>query len=95
MEIKDALNARNKINLRAKITAIGEPRMVNMKAGGSIDVRDCTLTDDTGKIKLTLWGDECTKFNVGDEIEIANGYTNFFKGEVSLSKGKFGSLTKI
>lgn len=94
MEIKDALN-RNKIDLTAKIISIGEPRTVNMKRGGTIDVRDAMLEDPTGKIKLSLWGEDCQKFAVGDSVKIENGYTNFFKGEVSLGTGKFGSLTKV
>ena len=31
----------------------------------------------------------------GDRIKIENGYTNEFKGEVQLGKGKFGKLEKI
>jgi len=31
-------------------------------------------------------------FTDGDKIVISNGYTNEFKGEVSLTKGKFGKM---
>ena len=43
-------------------------------------------------VKLTLWGDDIKAVNVGDTIVITNGYTNSFKDEVSLTKGKFGKM---
>lgn len=95
MEIKDALNARNKIDLKAKIISLSEPRVVNMKGGGTIDVKDAMIEDSTGKMKLTLWGEDCQKFAVNDNVEITNGYTNTFKGDVSLGTGKYGSITKV
>ena len=44
------------------------------------------------QMKLTLWGDDIKSVNVGDTVRITNGYTNEFKGEVSLTKGKFGQM---
>jgi replication factor A1 len=41
---------------------------------------------------LTLWGDDIPKVKPGATIEILNGFTNTFKGQVSLTKGKFGQL---
>ena len=43
-------------------------------------------------MKLTLRGDDIKAVNVGDVVVITNGYTNEFKGEVSLTKGKFGQM---
>jgi len=50
------------------------------------------LVDDAGEIKLTLWGDDIPKISDGSKVKITNGYTNTFKGEVSLTKGKYGEL---
>ena len=44
------------------------------------------------QMKLTLWGDDIKAVNPGDIVVITNGYTNEFKGEVSLTKGKFGQM---
>ena len=66
------------------------------KAGGTIDVCDAYLVDDQGgEIKLTLWGDDIPKVKDGDRVKITNGYTNSFKGEVSLTKGKFGQMEVV
>ncbi len=90
--ISQVQNMRDKINTKGTVKSKGEVRNVNMRAGGTIDVCDAILSDDSGEIKLTLWGEDIGKVNEGDTIVIKNGYTNSFKGEVSLTKGKFGEM---
>ncbi len=87
-----AKNMRTGINLQGTVERKGEPRTVNMKSGGPIDVCDAYLVDSEGEIKLTLWGDDIQKVKDGDVVKITNGYTNTFKGDVSLTKGKFGQM---
>ena len=87
-----AKNMRNGIDLEGTVERKGETRTVNKKAGGTIDVCDAYLVDESGEIKLTLWGDDIAKISDGSKVKITNGYTNTFKGEVSLTKGKYGQL---
>lgn len=88
-----AKNMRSGINIEGTVERKGQPRTVNMKSGGTIQVCDAFLIDETGgEIKLTLWGDEVDKIQEGTKIKIENGYTTSFKGDVSLTKGKFGKL---
>ena len=61
----------------------------------TVDVANAYLVDDSGEIKLTLWADDANNIKDGDEIKIENGYTNEFKGEVQLTKGKYGKLEVI
>lgn len=90
---EQAKNMRSGVNIEGKVERKGESRTVNKKDGGTIDVCDAYLVDDQGgEIKLTLWGDDIPKINDGNRVKITNGYTNSFKGEVALTKGKFGQL---
>lgn len=93
--VEQAKNLRNGIDISATITGFGESRSVNKKDGTTISVRDAKLKDNTGEINLTLWGDDCTKFAENQIVQLKNGYSNTFKGEVSLTKGKYGSLEKV
>ena len=83
---------RSGINLKAEVKSKGDPRTVNLKTGGTVDVCDAVISDGSDDIKLTLWGDDIKAVNIGDVVVITNGYTNEFKGEVSLTKGKFGKM---
>lgn len=87
-----AAKMRSGINVAGEITKIGDRRTINLKSGGSVDVCDAVLTDAEGDITLALWGDDINKVSVGSKVSIINGYTNEFKGQVSLTKGKFGQM---
>ncbi len=88
-----AKNMRSGVNIEGKIDRKGESRTVNKRAGGTIDVCDAYLVDDSGgEIKLTLWGEDIPLVKDGDRVKVTNGYTNTFKGEVTLAKGKFGQI---
>ena len=90
---EEAKNMRSGVNIEGTVERKGESRTVNMKSGGTIDVCDAYLVDSAGgEIKLTLWGDDIPTVKDGDKLRITNGYTNSFKGEVSLTKGKFGKM---
>ncbi len=89
---EQAKNMRSGIDLEGTVERKGETRTVTKKAGGEIDVCDAYLVDDAGEIKLTLWADDIEKVSDGSKVKITNGYTNTFKGEVSLGKGKFGQI---
>ena len=95
ISIAQAKKMRSGVNTKAEVKHKGDPRTVNLKNGGTIDVCDAIITDgdtDEDQMKLTLWGDDIKAVNVGDTVVITNGYTNEFKGEVSLTKGKFGQM---
>jgi len=87
-----AAKMRSGVNVAGEITKIGDTRTVNLKNGGTINVADATLSDETGDIGLTLWGDDINLVQLGSKVKILNGFTNEFKGQVSLTKGKFGTL---
>lgn len=94
--ISDAKKMRSGVNVEAVVKSKGDARTVNLKSGGTVDVCDAIIVngDETedNQMKLTLWGDDIKAVNIGDKVVITNGYTNEFKGEVSLTKGKYGKM---
>mgnify|MGYP000288900961 CR=1 FL=1 len=93
--ISEAKKMRSGVNVEAVVKSKGDPRTVNLKSGGTVDVCDAVISNgetEDDQMKLTLWGDDIKAVNVGDKVVITNGYTNEFKGEVSLTKGKFGKM---
>lgn len=91
---EEAKQMRSGINIRGKLEGFTDTRSVNLKAGGTTTVRDASLSDEAGTIKITFWGDDCSKFQSGDTIELTNGYSSEYKGVVSLGRGKYGQLEK-
>jgi len=75
------------------ITEMGEPREVNLRAGGKARVAEAILTDETGSIKLNLWNEDIGRVKKGDRVRIENGYVTVFKGEKRLNVGRYGKLS--
>jgi replication factor A1 len=94
MKISELKAGMRNVSVTAKVDSVGEPRTVNLKSGGTNTVADAMISDETGSIKLSLWGDDIGKIQTGDRISVENGYINTFKGENSVSIGKFGKLAK-
>ncbi len=95
VDTTEAKQMRSGINIRGKLEGFTDIRQVNLKSGGQKDVRDVSLVDGAGSIKVTLWGDDCNKFQSGDTVELTNGFTSVYKDVVSLGTGKFGKLEKV
>jgi ssDNA-binding replication factor A large subunit len=95
MKISELKAGMRNLSVTGKIDSVGEPRTVNLKAGGTTTVADAIISDESGSMKLALWGDDINKVQPGDRVSVENGYINTFKGENSISVGKFGKLTKV
>jgi replication factor A1 len=95
MKISELKAGMRNVSVEAKVDSVGEPRTVNLRAGGTNTVADAIVSDESGSIKLSLWGDDINKIQAGDRISIENGYINTFKGENSINIGKFGKMAKL
>ena len=95
MNIEDAKNQKTDINVVGRIKEKGEARTVNTKYGET-QVCDCYIVDDSGRCKLTLWGDDIGKVNNGDMVSIQGAYTTEFRNERQFNvPKKNGKLEKI
>jgi replication factor A1 len=87
-----SLRANASATIEATITAISPPRDVTTSRGAS-RVADATLQDDTGTITLTLWGDDISRYSVGQKIKITDGWVKDFRGKLQISAGRSGTIT--
>ncbi len=93
MNIKDLQNGMKRVSIRAKVLEKSEPREVRSRFKDEpLKVADAIISDETGKIKLTLWNEQIDQVNTGDVVAVENGYVTSFRGEIQLNVGKFGKL---
>jgi len=91
MNIKELEPRQGNVDVIAEVME-KEPVREFEKFGKSGKVCNATVKDESGKIKLTLWNEQSDQINVGDKIQITNGYVNEWQGEKQLTSGKFGKL---
>lgn len=92
LNIRDLRDGMRRVDAEGEISEISDPRTVNLRTGGEAKVADCTLKDESGQIRLSLWDDQIDQVKLGSKVRITNGYTNSFRGEMRLNVGKFGRL---
>lgn len=92
MQIAALKSGMRNVEVQGIVTAKGEARTVNFKAGGTGKVADATIGDDSGSISLSLWNEQIEKVTVGKRVKVSGGYVNTFKGQNSVAVGKFGKL---
>ncbi len=94
MKIAELRNGDKRVSVEAKVLEKGTPRQVVSRSGTeTFTVADAVVSDDSGKMKLTLWNEQIALVNINDTIRIENGYVTSFKGEVQLNVGKYGRMT--
>jgi ssDNA-binding replication factor A large subunit len=95
MKISELKAGTSNVTIQAVVSQKDEPREVVTKYGKRLNVANIILKDDSGTIAMSLWGADINTVDVGDTIEVSNGYVNEFRGTPQLSTGKFGKIKVI
>ena len=91
---EEAKSMGSGINVQGKIEGKGEVKTMDTKYGKR-KVCNLYLTDDSGRIKVAIWGEDAEKVKDGDCISIEGGYTTTFRNEVQLNNPRNGKVEII
>ena len=95
MKIRDLSVGSARVKVEGKIINKSEPKKVRLWNGQDASVADALLEDGSGSIILSLWGEQIQMVDVGDNIQIINGYVSNFKKEKRLNLGRYGKIIKV
>ena len=95
MKISELKAGATNVELEGTITEKSETREVITKYGKRLNVANAVISDDTGSISISLWGDTIDTVNIGDKVKVTNGYVGEFRGTPQLSTGKYGRIEVI
>jgi Single-stranded DNA-binding replication protein A (RPA), large (70 kD) subunit and related ssDNA-binding proteins len=93
-KIKELTPESRRVNVLAKVLEIGEPKEINTRFGESKSVTEVVIADDTGKVKLSLWGEQASSVKDGETLHVDNGYISLVRGQMRLNVGKYGNLNE-
>jgi hypothetical protein len=82
-----------KVNLTAEVLETEKPHLIHTQYGNSVMLTEVWIGDETGKVKLCLWGEQATFPVVGDIVQIKHASVRTFREERLLTLGKLGSLS--
>jgi len=95
LKIKDLSIGSARVKVEGKVVNKSEPKTVKLWDGRDANVADAVLEDESGSIILTLWNDQIDMVNIGDKVQIINGYVSNFKKEKRLNLGRYGKIIKV
>ena len=94
MKIKELRDGMRRVDVEATVVEKAPTREVMSRYKDVVHrVANAIVSDDTGKIKLTLWNEQIEQVNVNDKVKVENGYITTFRGEMQLNVGRYGKLT--
>jgi len=94
-KIGDLKAGMKKIDLKAEVLKLSEPKMVYTRYGTTAYVSNALIKDETGSMRMSLWNQQINMVHKGDVINIKNGNVSWFSGERQLNLGRNGSLSVI
>jgi len=94
-KIKDLDAGMKKINIKARVLEIPEPKLVYTKFGTQAYVSNALLADETGTIRLSLWNKQINSVSVNDVVKIENAKVATFSGKRQLRLERSGKLSVV
>ena len=91
MKIADLKPGAENITLQAPVVQVEPPRKVVTRYGENT-LTVVQLEDGSGKIELSLWGDQGNGVAPGKTLEVSGAYVREFKGTLQLGVPRKGKV---
>jgi len=72
--------------------SLGELKAGNKKDGGTYQMQEATIKDNSSALSLQLWNDDIGKVMAGNYYFLSKAYWTEYKGKVQLSLGDYCEL---
>jgi len=72
------------VNVRGRVLSVTPSRTIQTKSGLRT-ISEAVIGDETGRVKVTLWGKHAGTLKEGEVVEITNAWTSAYKGEVQIN----------
>jgi len=95
LNIHDLKPGMSSVNIKVTVSEISEPKHVATGKGTKHEILEVQVKDETGTITMVLWDEKIIPLEVGDVLQIENGFVSSFKGEWRINVGKYGKITKL
>jgi len=82
------------VNVTVRVLEASEPKVIQTK-NGTRTISEAIVGDETGRIKLTLWGKLAGSIKPGSVVKIVNGWTTAYKGKVQLNAGSKSTVSEV
>jgi replication factor A1 len=82
------------VDIKVRVISAEPPKTIHTQRGDRT-ISEAIVGDETGRVKLTAWGQQAGKLQEGDAVELKGAWTTSFRGQVQLNIGGRGTIQKI
>lgn len=83
-----------KVSVLVRVIDPGEVRKITTKAGERT-IREATVGDESGRVRLVMWGKSIKSLKRGDVVEVSGAWTTVFRGKLQLNVGGSESVRVV
>ncbi len=93
IKVMDLKPGMNNLDVVVRVIESEEPKVINTRSGQRT-ISEAMVGDDTGRVKLTLWGKAAGEVKEGQVVEIKGAWTTAYRGKVQLNIGGKGNINE-
>jgi len=82
------------VSVKVRVLESGEQKVINTRSGQRT-ISEAIVGDESGRVKLTLWGQLAGQLKQGQVVKIVNAWTTVYKGEVQLNAGSKSKIENL
>ena len=94
VKVRDLKPGMNNVNIVVRVLSVSDQKEVKTRSGIRT-ISEAIVGDETGRVKLTLWGRASGKVKEGDVVMLRGAWTTSFKGYVQLNVGGVKSISRL
>jgi replication factor A1 len=91
MELKQG---ESSITVKGRVLEANEPKTIETKKG-TRTISEAVIGDETGRVKMTLWGEKAGTVEEGQAVKVSGAWTTAYRGKVQLNVGSSSEVTQI
>lgn len=91
LDLKEGLD---NVSVKGRVISVEDPKVIQTRRGPR-RISEAVIGDESGRVKVTLWGRHAGSLEEGDAVEIKGAWTTSYRGEVQLNVGYKGEIMKV
>ncbi|MCE4603958.1 MAG: OB-fold nucleic acid binding domain-containing protein [Aeropyrum sp.] len=92
--IMDLKSGMRNVSIKGRVLETGEPKVVETRRGPAT-LSEAVVGDETGRVKVTLWGDHAGKLKEGEVVRIDGAWTTSYRGKVQVNAGRESRIERL
>ena len=86
VKVSDLKPGMERVSVLVRVIDPGEVRKITTKSGERT-IREAVVGDESGRVKLVMWGKSIKSLAKGDVVEVSGAWTTVFRGKLQLNVG--------